>query len=259
VNSSCRVFFELTKRDLRIFRHGFVSRYIDTVILFTTTLLIFGYLMTQMGLGIDYGPFVLVGGLASFGFFEIVGRCASLIGDLTGDRLISYNLTLPLSSRLILAQIAVSWALTSAIVAVAIFPYAKLLFWTRFDLSNISIWRTLLMLILANLFFGFFGLWIASIINKMERINMIWFRFVNPLFMFGGYFYSWETLYNAKHWLGYLNLINPFIYVMEGMRSAMLGSAGFLPFVMSFGILLLFTLFFGFDGIRRLRKRLDCV
>ena len=58
---------------------------------------------------------------------------------------------------------------------------------------------------------------------------------------------------------GYLHLVNPLLYVMEGMRAATLGQEGYLPFWFSLAGLTIFTVGFAWDAIRRLQKRLDCV
>ena len=36
------------------------------------------------------------------------------------------------------------------------------------------------------------------------------------MWMFGGYVYSWQSAYALNHAVGYISLINPMIYVMEG-------------------------------------------
>jgi len=77
--------------------------------------------------------------------------------------------------------------------------------------------------------------------------------------MFGGYMYSWYAVYHVSPLIGYAHLINPVLYVMEGMRAAVLGQEGYLPFWFSFTALFAFTVVIAWDALRRLRKRLDCV
>jgi ABC-type polysaccharide/polyol phosphate export permease len=93
----------------------------------------------------------------------------------------------------------------------------------------------------------------------MSSVGHLFVRVVNPMFSFGGWVYTWKTAHQMSPAMGYLHLLNPLIYAMEGMRSAALGQEGFLPFWFSFGAISAITLVLGFDAIRRLKKRLDCV
>ena len=81
-----------------------------------------------------------------------------------------------------------------------------------------------------NLFFGFFALWLSSVVKGMTSLNSLWLRYIAPMWMFGGYVYSWQQAYSMSHVVGYISLVNPMIYVMEGMRAAALGNANYLPF-----------------------------
>ena len=80
-----------------------------------------------------------------------------------------------------------------------------------------------------------------------------------PLYMFGGYFYSWDSIRQISPVLAGMNLCNPLLYVMEGMHVVFMGQKDFLPFWICVITICVFVLFFAWDGIRRLKKRLDCV
>jgi len=60
-------------------------------------------------------------------------------------------------------------------------------------------------------------------------------------------------------WIGYLALIDPFSYVMEISRAAILGTHEYLPFWASFAALWGFTLVLGYIAIKRLKTILDCL
>lgn len=256
---SITTFFQLIRRDLLVFRYEFFNKLIDTITLLFTNLVIFGYVMTSLGLAQGYSSFLLVGAIAGFGFFEIIGRASMMIADITGDRSISYTLTLPLPTWVIFCYIAVAWGICSGILTICLFPIGKLILFNQFHFTYFSFLRFIPIFIVSNLFFGFFALWVASIIKEVSQINSIWFRIVNPFFMFGAYFYSWRDLYAVSPFFGKLNLINPFLYIMEGMRSAVLGPENYLPIWLSFIMLAFYTSLFGWHGIKRLRKRLDTV
>ncbi len=257
-----RYFFtvvQLIRRDLRIFKEQFWGKCLDAAIGLVITVLIFGRLLPTYGLASNYGSFILVGAIASFGFFEVIGRVSSMIVDLEKYRTILYILSLPIPAWLVFTYYGLSWALLSSIISLTLFPLGKLLLFSQFDLGQISLWKIPIIFVLSNLMFGFFALWLSSVFKKMSSLSHLFVRVINPLYMFGGYFFSWTAVYALSHTAGYLTLLNPLMYVMEGMRSAMLGPTGYLPFGMSVLALILFTLVLGWDAIRRLSKRLDCV
>ncbi len=251
--------FHLIRRDFRVFREEFWGKFIDTSLLLFTTVIIFGYFLPSYGLKADYGPFLLVGVIAGFGFFEVIGKVSVMIADMEGDRTILYTLTLPVPSWCVFVYLAVSWGLISSILSILMFPIGKVLLWNEFELSQIHFFKLILIFIMSNLFFGFFALWLSAILKKMSNLTHLFVRVINPMYSFGGWWYSFETIFKLNPLLGYLHLINPLLYVMEGMRAAVLGQQGYLPFWFSLSCLTGFTLLFAWDAIRRLQRRLDCV
>jgi ABC-2 type transport system permease protein len=249
----------LLARDLRIFKEGFFNKFIDICIQLITMVVVFGYFLPSNGLSSDFGPFVLIGVIASFGFFDVVGKVMQMVVDMEGDKTILYTLSLPISQWLVFFYIGLSWAISSSIICALLFPLGKLLFWSSLDLSKVHIARFLLAFVLSNIFFGFFALWLSSMCRKMTSLQHIFVRVINPLYMFGGSFSTWQSAYALAPIIGYLTLLNPIVYVMEGMRAAVLGQEGYLPFWLSCGALVLFTTFFAWHAISRLKKRLDCI
>ncbi len=251
--------YHLICRDLRVFKEEFWGKLIDTSLLLFTTVMIFGYFLPAYGLQPDYGPFLLVGVIAGFGFFEVIGKVSLMIADIEGDRTILYTLTLPIPSWLVFVYIAISWAIVSSLLSLCMFPLGKILLFSQFNLSHIDFFKLLPIFIMSNLFFGFFALWLSAVFKKMSSLSHLFVRVINPMYSFGGWWYSFYTISKLSPELGYAHLINPLLYVMEGMRAATLGQKGYLPFWFSLIALTAFTLLFAWDAIRRLQKRLDCV
>lgn len=252
------VFFKLLQKDLLTFSRQYKGKLFDTVLLFVINILVFAYLMSGDLKG-NYGPFFAFGALATFGFVDIVGKISMLTSDIEGDRTISSCLIMPSKAWIIFLEIGCFWALSSFLLILPLFPLAKLLLWNSLDLSKISIIKLILILPISHLFFGIFALWLASIIKGLQDVGNLWLRVVMPLWMFGAYFFSWQSVYKIHPLVSYLFLLDPIVYVNEGLRSACLGSEGYLPFFFSFFALVAFVLLCGFDAIRRLKKRLDCV
>jgi len=145
------------------------------------------------------------------------------------------------------------------LLSVLLFPFGKLLLLKRFDLAAISYIRLIPIYISANLFYGFFAIWLCGILRGISNISTVFMRFINPLWMFGAYFYSWYSVYNFSHAIAYISLINPIVYIMEGMRAAALGQEGYLPYWICMLVIWGFILATATHGIFRLKKRLDCI
>jgi hypothetical protein len=84
-------------------------------------------------------------------------------------------------------------------------------------------------------------------------------RFVYPLWVFGGYQYSYAVLANKNPWFAYISLINPQLYIMEGMRAAILGQEGYLNFWLCAGMTFFFSIICGIHAIFKIKRRLDFV
>lgn len=256
---SIRVFFQMLKKDLLTFRREYPGKAIDTCILFFTNLCVFSFFMSGVGIKESYAPFILVGSWASFGLFEVVGQAGILMSDIKGEKVISHKLTMPISSKGLFSYIAIYWGLTSLLLTIPLIFLGKLILFDRFDLTKINYFQFIPMMILTNMFYGFFSLWMSGILKGINSLTSLYLRFINPIFMFGAYFYSWKDAYDLSPIVAYITLINPMVYIMEGMRASALGGDNFLPFWIDFPVIIVFILGLFWHGSRRLKKELDCL
>lgn len=252
-------FASLFIKDMTSFFRSVWSRLIDTSILLFTNVVVFAYFMPQLNTQDHFGPFLLVGAIISFGFFDVIGKVSEFLGDIDGDSSLTYLLSMPISSGGVFAYYGVYWAICSMIVGSLMFPLGKLLLLSQFDLSIINYGKLIVFFITANTFFGFFAVWLSAVLKNLKNVSVLWLRVLVPMFMFGCYFYPFFTLYNVSHVIAGISLINPMVYAMEGVRAATLGQEGFLNFWVCLGAMLTFTVACGVHGIKRLKKRLDCI
>lgn len=252
-----RIFFQLIRRDLKIFVKDYPGKFLDILITFVFWVLIFGYFIPEAVEG--YGLFIMVGAVSSFGIFNIIGQSGVLINDIQGDRTVSYLLTLPISSNIVFLYRATSWAIQSFFITLPLYVFGKVLFWTQLDLSQIMWVKMFIAIVTSNLFFGFFSLWLVSVLYKVIDLNRVYFRFINPLFLMGCYFYSWKSVFEISNWIGYVSLVDPFCYIMEISRATVLGQEGYIPFWTSFFSIWAFIIVLGMHSNRRLKRILDCL
>lgn len=245
--------------DLKIFTENFKDKCADLLIWIISMVLVTYYIMPTFGLSHGYTPFLIASLCASAGLFEMWTSTVAWVSDLTGEQIISYYLTLPIPSWLIFVRSMIVNAINSAILGVLVLPICKILLWNHVNFTSLHLPKFIFFLLLLNTFYGAFSLLLASSVSSMQTIGSLWMRFIYPLWFFGCFQFSWSALYAISPALAYINLLNPMTYVMEGVRNAILGPQGSLPFWICATMLILATALFAIVGIRRMKKQLDFV
>jgi len=259
ISDRIKIFGWLLWRSLMILRQNIIDKLIDAFVWSTNYILINTYIMPYFGLNEEYGSFIWVGTIVTMAFFESIYGASELVSDFDNEKIIEYSLTLPLPASWIFIKTAISIALDSAVLSIFLLPLGKVLLLTRLDLSNFNIFKFVIIFVLMNIFFGFFALWIASWARDGRNFSYIYRRVVNPVWIFGGYQFTWFVLYKAfPHW-GLLLLLNPLTYAFEGLRASILGQAEYINFWMCAGALVAFSLFFAWWALVWMKKRLDYV
>lgn len=258
-----RSYFNICKAlihaDLLIFKQQFFDKFIDVTIWVVLSLVVMSYVMPYFGLTGDFGVFQLGGLIAAAGLFELYGNVVDLVSDFQGDRVINYNLTLPIPSRLAILSKTAYYILIYVVLSVLMIPIGKICLWHQFDLTHISYIKLLLAILCQSIFYGCFVLFPASIINNMTQLGMVWARFIFPMWFLGGFQFSWMALLKTVPLLAYINLFNPMIYITEAVRIALLGQEGYINFWLCLLAIICFSLFFLYISLRNLKKKLDYV
>lgn len=253
------LFWQLLHVEFLIFKQTIVDKLLNSFVWAGTTIPIAGYILPLFGLSPEYAAFFAAGFGISCGWFEIFPQVANLIADLEGERHIDYQLTLPLSSWLIFLKMACATMANTFLMNTVSLSMAKVMLWHNFSLTKLSLIKLLIMLIVSSFFFGCFTILMASIVKNMSTIGNTFMRVMHPLCWLGGFQFSWKAICSFAPWLGYGILLNPYLYAAEGMRAAILGQSGYLPFWPCICMLLLFSVLFAWLGISRLKRRLDFI
>lgn len=251
--------YYLLLTEYRIFKQTIFDKLIDVAIWVFTMAPITIYLFPAFGMQISYGAFMIVGLAASAGLAEQWTSTTNLISDLEGDNVTAFYLILPIPSWLSFVARIIFYAFNTAVLSIGIIPLCKLAFWNYFDLSQINLWAYAVIFFLTNIFYASMTIWLASMVPNLERIGSVWMRFLYPLWTLGAFQYSYRVLYDLSPTLAYLSFLNPFLYVMEGTRAAILGQEGSLNIWFCAIMIVFFSIICAAYGIARLKKRLDYV
>ena len=108
-----------------------------------------------------------------------------------------------------------------------------------FSLSQMSVSKYILIYLLMTACFCIFA---GMIIFALKSTASFW-QFASrahfPIAFLGCYQFPWEMAYKAVWPLAIIDLVNPFMYAVEGMRAAVLGQAGFLNYWLCVSMLVL--------------------
>lgn len=253
------VFWQLLKTELGMIKKSFWDKLINAMIWSSAVIIIMAYVMPSFGLAKNFGVIQALGVVTSIMGFELYGSITKFFADAEGDRHIAYLLTLPMPGWLLLINMVCVFVVNGILLGSITFIVAKCLLWNSFSFAAASIHKSLIIFLVNNIFFGFFGLFMISLIKGLMSMENVFMRVMYPLWFFGGFQFTWYVLYDLCPTLAYFNLLNPYIYGQEGFRGAVLGQAGYLPFWFCVGALVIMTLICGFVSIVRLKKKLDFV
>ena len=225
-----KIFYHLIKTDMIIFKKNIFGGMIDTLIWTYSLLFVVSHLYTKMGMSPHYGAIYLAGTIISCTIFEVESEVTLFLSDIEGNNTIKHHLTMPIPSWLVIAKHGVSCALKSMTFAIILIPAGKLFLQSRLDLSLFSPVKFLIMFVSIGLFGGAMSLLMASLIKSISHLDTLFFRFLLPLWFFGGSSFPWQAVYTFNPKVAYATLINPVIYASEGIKAATLGQQGYLNF-----------------------------
>lgn len=90
-------------------------------------------------------------------------------------------------------------------------------------------------------------------------LDNIWPRRLSPLFLLSASFFPWYKVKVFSPFFAYLFLPNPITYIIEGFRSALLGSDQYLPFSICITVLIMSIIALIAILTRAIYKRLNPV
>src|SRR5690606_20322377 len=174
----------------------------------------------------------LIGNIAAWGMLEVGTNVSIFISDLLGLQSITYYLTLPVSSNLVFIRIALADGMKSFFSTLPLLPIGKIILHKHFDLGSLCYGKLFLMYVVAHIFFGFFSLYLSSRTPDLTYLTTIKQRIIFPMWFLGCYQFTWYMLHTQYPVIAYINLLNPIVYIMEGLRHATVHTYDLLPYTL---------------------------
>jgi ABC-2 type transport system permease protein len=250
-----RVFMALLRRDAHVAGKElpfFLLRVTLQPLLFV---LVFGYLLPKMGfVQPGYTSALLPGILGiSLAFASLQSVALPMVADFGWTREIEDRLLAPVPIRLVALEKVVAGIVQGVIAALFVLPIARLIMGPISGL-DVHAWGELVgVTLLAAAAFSTFGLLLGTMIEPAQ-IGLMFGFIVAPMIFFGCAYYPWQGL-SAVPVMKYAVLVNPLVYVSEGMRGAITPTLPHMPLgLVVVGLVVLTGLFWRL-GLRSFNRR----
>ena len=249
------VFLALLRRDMRVARKELVYFLLRTTMQPLLFLVVFGYLLPKMNfVGSGYQTALLPGILAvSLSLSAIQSVALPMVQDFGWTKEIEDRLLAPVPTRLVAAEKIVSGMIQGMIAAAFVLPIARLVMGPIPGLTLSHAGEVTLVLILGSLAFSAFGMWLGTAIAP-QQIGLMFSVISAPMLFFGCAYYPWRGL-DVIPAMKYAVLINPMVYVSEGMRGALTPAVPHMPLALVGAALVVIAGAFWTLGIRSFYKR----
>jgi ABC-2 type transport system permease protein len=267
-----KTFAAMMAREFRVLGRNAVSTFTRAVMQPLLFVFVFSYVLPKIGGGLMVGGGAGAGAAASGGvnfatilvpglmasmllMQGIFGTTMPLVMEFSWQRTIEDRALAPVPIRVLAIQKILAGAIQSFIGAVIVFPIVLFVHAAgQAPHVNVTNWA-LLALILA---FGAtmtssLGLLLGTLMDP-RKMQMLFAVILLPITMLGCVYYPWSAL-SAIRWLQIVTLVNPMVYMAEGLRAVLTPSLGHMPLWAVFLALVGGTLVFGGLGIRTFRNR----
>lgn len=260
-----RAFGGLFLRDLHVLRREifpFVIRVCMNPMLF---LFVFTFIMPHMSGGASMNPTaaamgnnfstVLLPGLMAVAimFSGIAAVALPLAQEFGITREIDDRVMCPLPVAAVAIEKIIFSAMQSIIAAIVVFPLAYYIPSTPV-VAHVNSWPYLIaILVLASVTSGALGLTIGTTVEP-KQIGLIFGVVVMPITFLGCVYYPWTAL-NHIRWLQIGVLVNPIVYMSEGLRSALTPALPHMNPFLILGMLTFFLVLLTWLGIRGFMRR----
>lgn len=259
LKDNLQIFSVLLSRDMKLFMGNLGNLFADLSMPLVAQILNFGYLFPLLGMPDTMIIPVYLGSMVNL--FVQLGFAFTMriAADINTNRFIDYQRTLPLPKRWLMGAYIVSNMIETAVIMIPLTCVGLIILRAHLSFAHVSYGALIAVLCVNLLFFATFFLACALYFNFNWLIDNIWPRLLSPMFCISAILIFFKPAYAWWPLLGYIMLLNPFTYVAEGMRSALLGSELYIAPGICIAALSLFIILNGLLIMRGMTKKLDPV
>jgi ABC-2 type transport system permease protein len=271
-----KTFAAMMAREFRVLRRNAVATFTRAVMQPLLFVFVFAYVFPKIG-----GGFMLGGGSAAsagtraaasssinFATILVPGLMASmllmqgimavtfpLVMEFSWQRTIEDRALAPVPIRVLAVQKITAGAVQSFIGACIVFPIVLFVHAAgQAPHVHVTNWFLFaLILVAASALTASLGLLLGTVMDP-RKMQMLFAVILLPATMLGCVYYPWSALHSIR-WLQILVLINPMVYMSEGLRAVLTPSLSHMPLYVVLLVLIGGTGVFGYLGARTFRNR----
>ena len=173
--------------------------------------------------------------------------------ELGATREIEDRVLAPVPVELVAIEKLVFGAAQGVLAGAVVFPLVYLIPATSVSI-HVANWPLLIVVVLlASLTSGALGLALGTIVRPAQ-IGLMFALVVVPITFLGCVYYPWAMLHSVR-WLQILVMVNPLVYMSEGLRAALTPDLPHMPVWGFLGALTAATLILGTVGVRAFVRR----
>ncbi len=254
-----RTLYAMLARDWIVIKKELPAVFIDCAFLITTEILLFAHLLPRMGMPAQDGPALFIGSSCMIGMLVSYTHAQNLLFDVEFNKFIDYQITQPIALPWIMIKYIISMAVQTMLISLPLLTIGSFAFSTPI-FSSATHWPLAIAIYISSsictaiiyLFFSFHY-------HFLWFMDNLWARRISPIFAFGSLFLLWQKVYALSPIFGIIFLLNPFTYMAEGMRSALLGSNNFIPAPLCLLALWISIGVMGYALLNSIKQKLDPV
>jgi len=268
-----KTFAAMMAREFRVLRRNAVSTFVRAVMQPLLFAFVFAYVLPKIGSGFSLGPSsaaaqaaapgginfstILVPGLMASMFLMqgMFGTTIPLVSELSWQRTIEDRALAPVPIRVLAVQKITSGAVQAFIGALIVFPVAAFVHAPGQAPSiHVTNWFLFaLIMVSASTVAATLGLLLGTAADP-RKIQVLFAVVLLPATMLGCVYYPWAALHSIR-WLQILVLINPMVYMSEGLRAVLTPSLPHMPLWAVLLALVGGSIIFGSLAVRTFRNR----
>jgi len=263
-----KTFGAMMAREFRVLGRNAPSTFIRAVMQPLLFAFVFAYVLPKIGSGFGTAgagaaasgltfSTILVPGLMGSMFLMqgMFGTTMPLVMEFSWQRTIEDRALAPVPIRVLAIQKITAGAIQAFIGAAIVFPVVYFVHAPgQGPHIDVTSWFLLAaVMVFSSTLTASMGLWLGTVVDP-RKMQMVFAVVLLPLTMLGCVYYPWSALHVIR-WLQILVLINPMVYMTEGLRAALTPSIGHMPLWAIMLALVGGTAVFGYLGVRTFRNR----
>jgi ABC-2 type transport system permease protein len=268
-----KTFAAMMAREFRVLRRNAIGTFTRAVMQPLLFVFVFTYVMPKIGGGfmlggagaaragaapggVNFATILVPGLMASMLLMQgIMAVTFPLVMEFSWQRTIEDRALAPVPIGILAAQKIVAGAAQSFIGALIVFPIV-LVVHAAGQAPHVHVTNWLLLaviLITASLLTASLGLLLGTMMDP-RKMQMLFAVILLPATMLGCVYYPWSALHHIP-WLQYLVLVNPMVYMSEGLRAVLTPGTGHMAMWAILAVLAGGTVVFGYLGTRTFTRR----